>query len=202
MFCFLHIIYRTAGDVVLCVTWCEGSAVANRLQVPWCRCSVCDSEWTMLFPIYHLQDCWRRCSVCDRASEPCSVSCLSSTGLLATLFFNRKWTLCSCLYIIYRIAGDVVLCVTASEPCCFLFIIYRIAGGVILCETELVNHVLFPVYHLQDCWECCSLTRSERCTVAYISSTDCWRRCSVCNMMWRVCCCQSSAGPLVSMFCV
>ena len=40
-----------------------------------------------------------------------------------------------------------------------------------MCDRELVNHVLFPVYHLQVCWQCCSLTGSERCAVAFISST-------------------------------
>ena len=54
------------------------------------------------------------------------------------------------------------------------FPIYHLQGcwqRCSMCDRELVNHVLFPVYHLQVCWQCCSLTGSERCAVAFISPT-------------------------------
>ena len=73
--------------------------------------------------------------------------------------------------MVNRIAGDVVVCVTWSEHCAISRRQQDCGLHCSVCDRELVNHVRFPIYHLQDCWQCCSLTGRERCAVAFISST-------------------------------
>ena len=63
------------------------------------------------------------------------------------------------------------VCVTGSERCAISRRQQDRWLHCPVCDRELVNHVRFPVYHLQVCWQCCSLTGSERCAVAFISPT-------------------------------